>query len=76
LVSDALDRKLSWVERIEVKIHLSMCSLCSSYAKNVSMMHDIFSMIRNSDEEKNSQIPENTKQKIKKVLHEQCDDKS
>jgi len=75
LVSDSFDRKLSWLERIEVKIHLSMCSLCNSYAQNVAIMHDIFSYIRHSGESENNRLSKASKQKIKKVLNEKCDDK-
>ncbi|MDQ6994245.1 MAG: zf-HC2 domain-containing protein [Mariprofundaceae bacterium] len=74
LLSDAFDRKLSWVERIEVKIHLSMCSLCHSYAQNINMMHDIFSYIRHTDMSENSQLSKLKKLEIQKALKDQCDD--
>ncbi|MDQ6953604.1 MAG: zf-HC2 domain-containing protein [Mariprofundaceae bacterium] len=76
LVSDAFDRKLSWIERIEVKIHLSMCSLCRSYANNIGVMHDIFSYIRHSDESGSTRLSQAAKHKIKQILKEECDDKS
>lgn len=70
LVSDAFERKLSWLERIEVKIHLSMCQLCSSYARNMTMLHDVCSYIRRSDMDDNSQLPKASKQKIKYALQQ------
>jgi len=74
LVSDALERKLSWLERIEVKIHLSMCSLCRSYAQNVTLMHDIFSYIRHASLSEDTQLPKESKSKIQQILKDQCHD--
>jgi len=68
LVSDSFDRKLSWLERIEVKIHLSMCSLCNSYAKNVTLMHDIFSYMRHSGDSENNRLSKAAKQRMKQAL--------
>ncbi|MDQ6991614.1 MAG: zf-HC2 domain-containing protein [Mariprofundaceae bacterium] len=74
LLSDSFDRKLSWIERIEVKIHLSMCSLCSSYAQNITIMHDIFSYIRHINISENIQLSKMKKSEIQKALKDQCDD--
>ncbi|MDQ6974529.1 MAG: zf-HC2 domain-containing protein [Mariprofundaceae bacterium] len=74
LLSDSFDRKLSWIERIEVKIHLSMCALCRSYAQNVALMHDIFSYIRHINLSEDRPLPKVSKAKIQQVLKEQCHD--
>jgi len=70
LVSDSFERKLSWMERIEVKIHLSMCSLCRSYAKNIALMHDLFRWIRHSDTSQQTKLSDAAKQKIKQSLND------
>jgi len=71
LVSNAFDRKLSWLERIEVKIHLSMCSLCNSYAQNIAMLHDVFSYIRQNNESKTPHLSSLAKERIKKALNKE-----
>ena len=35
LVSESLDRRLSWRERISVWMHVGMCSLCRTYRRQV-----------------------------------------
>lgn len=36
LLSQQLDRKLTWQERIQLKMHLSMCYGCRRYAKQIN----------------------------------------
>jgi len=38
LMSQELDRKLSWGERIELKLHVSMCDGCSNFRKQMSVV--------------------------------------
>ena len=39
LQSEALDRKLSFAERIGLRIHLFLCKWCRRYAKQVKFLH-------------------------------------
>ena len=38
LVSDSMDRKLPWRQRLEVWMHLAMCRLCSGFAKQLRLL--------------------------------------
>jgi len=38
LVSESLDRKLSLVERIQVRVHLWMCTGCTRFEKQLQFM--------------------------------------
>jgi hypothetical protein len=42
LYSYALDRKLTLLERLRIRIHLLTCNACTSYVKNLNFMHDVF----------------------------------
>lgn len=38
LVSEDLDRRLGWVERIALRIHLAICDGCSKFSKQVAFL--------------------------------------
>ncbi len=40
LISEALDRPLSWLQRLEVGIHLSGCSPCRRFRRAVRWLHE------------------------------------
>lgn len=40
LLSDGQDRKLTMTERINLKIHLTMCKGCSNYRKQMEFLHE------------------------------------
>mgnify|MGYP003552272460 CR=1 FL=1 len=42
LFSNALDRKLTIVERLRIKFHLLTCNACTSYVSNLNFMQDVF----------------------------------
>ncbi len=40
LVSDSLDRKLPWQQRLAVRVHLLMCCLCSRFQRQLLLLRD------------------------------------
>jgi predicted anti-sigma-YlaC factor YlaD len=42
LVSESLDRELSFRQRVSTKIHLMMCRLCSRYSKQLAGLREAF----------------------------------
>lgn len=38
LMSEALDRKLSWRESLGLKLHVSMCDGCANFQKQMSVI--------------------------------------
>lgn len=41
LVSESLDRQLSWRERIGMRIHLYMCNACSRFAEQMRFLRTV-----------------------------------
>lgn len=41
LVSESLDRRLPFGERLAVRLHLMMCRLCSRYRKQLLALRDV-----------------------------------
>ena len=41
VVSESLDRKLSWCERLRVKIHLLMCAACQQMARQMELLRTV-----------------------------------
>jgi len=42
LVSESLDRKLSWLERLQVRVHLSFCVGCTRFATQLHFLRRAF----------------------------------
>lgn len=41
LVSQSLDRRLSWRERWSVRLHLLICDMCTRFKKQVEFLHRV-----------------------------------
>ncbi len=39
LVSEAMERKLSFCEWLELRMHLALCGWCNGFAKQVRLLH-------------------------------------
>lgn len=51
VVSESLDRKLSWRERLRVKIHLLMCAACQRMVRQMELLRTAARHCRSTDEE-------------------------
>jgi hypothetical protein len=40
MASDSMERKLSWRQRLDMRLHLLICALCMRYVKQLQFMHD------------------------------------
>jgi len=41
LASDALERPLTWSERLRLRLHLLMCDMCSRCVEQFRIMHEL-----------------------------------
>jgi len=44
LVSESLERKLHFYERVKMKLHFLMCAACKHYESNTIKLHQIFEL--------------------------------
>jgi hypothetical protein len=70
LFSYALDRKLSLLEKLRVRLHLYTCGACLNYVSNLKFMHEIFhGQAENCDNEKiHVSLNAESKERIKQAL--------
>ncbi|WP_176582376.1 zf-HC2 domain-containing protein [Mariprofundus erugo] len=38
IASDALDRKLTWYEWLNLKLHLAICAMCRNFEQNIHLL--------------------------------------
>ena len=73
LVSESLDRKLPLRLRMEIRVHLMMCSLCRVYRNRMLLLQKILRNYDASLEEETSvetYLPEGASARIKKALED------
>jgi len=68
LTSDSFERKLSLAERVQLRLHFSICRLCRNYYKNLLSMEEIFLHLRRDNLNQNIHLPDKAKQHIQAVL--------
>jgi hypothetical protein len=71
LFSDALDRRLTLVEKLRVRLHLYTCGACLNYVSNLKFMREVFHAQEENLENEKTRAPltpearERIKQKLK-----------
>jgi hypothetical protein len=73
LFSHALDRRLTLMEKLRVRIHLFTCGACVNYISNLKFMHEVFhAQEENLENEKlHVSLSPEAKQRIKEKLRAQ-----
>jgi len=49
LASKSLDTRLTWRERIGMRLHLLLCKLCRRYVRNLHLLHGMLAEARQAD---------------------------
>ncbi len=75
LVSESLDRKLSFHQRIGIRIHLLMCKFCLRYDKQLMFLRKASRTQKMHEEDTKSYIslPPEARKRIKNFLHNSLD---
>ena len=66
LVSEGLDRELPWHERLQVRIHLFLCSACGLYEKQMNLLRSFAKRFREREED--VELGQEAKERIKRLL--------
>ncbi len=69
LVSQSLDRRLTWQERFAVKVHLWICKYCRRFSRQLlAVRSGLQRMTQSVEENTDLQMPSESKARIAKVL--------
>ena len=69
LQSDELERELTLVERIRLRMHLLICGACRNYADNLQLLNSFFHSLRKqTEDDKNITLPDHDRERIKEAL--------
>ena len=73
-LSESLDIKLPFGERVLINMHLLMCTRCKKFSRQIKIMHNItqyyVSQIENSDKRVKEELSDEARQRIYKKLIE------
>ncbi len=70
LISEMMDHRVSFIKRLKIKIHLSMCEVCLYYKKQLEIIRGLSKNLGREDfpVKANETLPQESKQKIKKMI--------
>jgi hypothetical protein len=75
LVSESLDRKLPFHQRVGIRIHLLMCKLCSRYEQQLLFIRKVSraQKMHNENDEPHISLPLEAQKRIKNILYSNLD---
>jgi hypothetical protein len=70
MVSESMDRKLPFYQRMGIRMHLLMCKLCSRYRRQLSFLRETIRLQAASSEDIESAIvlPPGARERIKRSI--------
>lgn len=68
LVTQSLDRRLTWTERFGMRIHLAVCDNCTRFAKQMGLIREWLSK---EDEAAQPGLSDAGRERIARKLHEE-----
>jgi len=70
LASDALERPLSSLERLRLRLHLAMCKSCRTCKDEMKLLHDVLKKLQDRDISSQHSLPEKDREAIRRSLKE------
>ena len=67
-LSESIDRKLSFKERIVMRLHLFTCEACVLYLEQIRVLHDLFHKYQTEPEHTTSSLNDDAKARLKAAL--------
>ncbi len=68
LVSQSLDRRLSWRERLGVRLHLMICDACARFARQMQFLRAAARRMAQRDEPQTGALSEQARERIGRAL--------
>ena len=75
LASKQMDVKLTWRERMALRLHVSMCDMCGRYLKDLKKLRLFLRNFGRKDtlsSRESLQLPEQDRARIHQALHAEC----
>ena len=70
-ISESMDHKLSFYDRVRIRIHNFGCHLCERYQRQLQLMHDALEQMKKQlENDDDLRLPEDAKNRIKEKLGE------
>ena len=75
MVSESLDRKLSFHQRVGLRMHLLMCKFCSRYQRQLLFLRETVRLYteHSEDIEPSIKLPPEVRERIKRTVHDILD---
>jgi len=75
MLSDSLDRELSFHQRVGLRMHLLMCKFCSRYRKQLLFLRETIRLhaALGEDVEPSTTLPPEARERIKRHIHNVLD---
>lgn len=70
LASDVFERDLTFVERLRLRMHLTMCDMCRNYSSNLSLLNRFFSGTRHQSKEDEACLSDEDRKRIETALNQ------
>jgi hypothetical protein len=70
LISEMMDHRVSFMKRLKIRIHLSLCKVCLYYKKQLEVIKGLSKNLGREDFSVNADktLTQESKQKIKKMI--------
>jgi hypothetical protein len=69
IISQSLDRQLTWTERFNLRLHLLMCTYCARFRQQLITLRSALTRMSNQiEQDETIQLPSETKARIAKEL--------
>lgn len=75
MVSESLDRELSFHQRVGLRMHLLMCKFCSRYQRQLLFLRETARLYteHSEDIEPSIKFPSEVRERIKRTVHDILD---
>jgi len=72
MMSDGLDRRLTRWQRMQLRLHVMMCSACRAYRHQLELVRALLRRRFSDDPQptEHEQLPDTARQRIRQRLHE------
>jgi len=72
LASDALERRLSFFERLRLRLHLAMCDPCRTCKNEMKLLHEVLKQLQGKSGPDQSTLSDKDRDAIRLALQTFC----